>query len=210
MPAGAFTFHPSPLFLFLWSCHVAPPSFWCLPFILDLLNSYFKGQYFSDLTYLFADRSRHRHGKRPDISPPQVLPFALVTEELQLSFFLVIQAVAVAHLKPKTSAHVQVQSSIKVNRSRLRYKDSLCSDMGKTLLWLRSFQNDLQRGIKQSGSHSSISISLNLIFSILKNRDKGSALHKREENEASIKPLPNKTRLSQTTRLVSHVSCGFL
>ena len=63
--------------------------------------------------YLFADRSRHRHGKRPDISPAQVLPFALVTEKLQLSLFLVIQAVAVAHLKPKShvsGSYVQHQS----------------------------------------------------------------------------------------------------
>lgn len=91
----------------LLSCRPSP-SFRCIPFISDLLNSDFKGRgaffYTTDRTDLFADGSRHRHGKRSDISPAQVLPFALVTEELQFSFFLVIQAVAVAYLKPKTSA----------------------------------------------------------------------------------------------------------
>lgn len=86
---------------------------------------------FYDPTYLFADGSRHRHGKRPDISPAQVLPLALVAEELQLSLFLVVQAVAVAHLKTKTSAHVQVPPRTRANGSRLRHKDSLCSHMGK-------------------------------------------------------------------------------
>lgn len=66
---------------------------------------------FYDPTYLFADGSRHRHGKRPDISPAQVLPLALVAEELQLSLFLVVQAVAVAHLKTNTrSGSTQNQS----------------------------------------------------------------------------------------------------
>lgn len=103
-------------------------------------------------TYLFTDRSRHRHRKWTDISAAQVLPFALVTEELQFAFFLVIQAVAVTYLEPKMTTRIQVKSDGKVNRSRLRYrrqkKASLCFDVGKLYSVRWAFPNDSQRGIK--------------------------------------------------------------
>lgn len=103
-------------------------------------------------TYLFTDRSRHRHGKGSDISAAQVLPFALVTEELQFPFFFVIQAVAVTYLEPKMATRVQVNADAKVNRSRLRYrrrkKAPLCFDVGKPSSGRWGFPNDSQRGIK--------------------------------------------------------------
>lgn len=103
-------------------------------------------------TYLFTDRSRHRHGKGSDISAAQVLPFALITEELEFPFFFVIQAVAVTYLEPKMATRVQVNADAKVNRSRLRYrrrkKAPLCFDVGKPSSGRWGFPNDSQRGIK--------------------------------------------------------------
>lgn len=58
--------------------------------------------------YLFADRPRHRHRKRPDIPSAQVLPLALVTEELQFTLFLIIEAIAVAHLNTQTSTYSMI------------------------------------------------------------------------------------------------------
>lgn len=90
-----------------------------------------------EATYLFTDRSRHRHGEGADIPAAQVLPFALVTEELQLALFLVVQAVAVTHLEPKMATRVQVNA--KVNRSRPRYPRRKTAPFvlrrGKTSRW---------------------------------------------------------------------------
>lgn len=49
--------------------------------------------------YLLADGSSHGHRERPHIASAQVLTLALVAEELELPLLLVIQAVAVAHLR---------------------------------------------------------------------------------------------------------------
>ena len=48
--------------------------------------------------YLLTDGPRHGNGEGPDVAAAQVLPFPLVTEELELPLLLVIQAVAVADL----------------------------------------------------------------------------------------------------------------
>lgn len=71
-------------------------------------------------SYLFADCTRHCHRERPDIAAAQVLPFALVTEELEFSLLLVIKAVAVAYLKTHTETPTyicKVGSVMKVHRS---------------------------------------------------------------------------------------------
>lgn len=140
MPAGAFSFDRS-AFVFRHIHHAARPSPRCLRLISDRMPA-FKCQkegkrHFSALpvTHLFTDRSRHRHGKRTDISAAQVLPFPLVTEELQFSFFLVVQAVAVAHLKPKTSKHAFKLNLTSTGLIRVsvpeKKKASLSSGVGK-------------------------------------------------------------------------------
>lgn len=69
-------------------------------------------------TYLFADCTRHRHWEWPHIAAAQVLPFALVTEELEFSLLLIIQAVAVAYLQTHTrTATYEVTSVTIVYRS---------------------------------------------------------------------------------------------
>ncbi len=55
------------------------------------------------LAHLFTDRSSHGDRERPDVTAAQVLSFPLVAEELQLSFFLIIQTVTVSHLRNKSS-----------------------------------------------------------------------------------------------------------
>lgn len=55
------------------------------------------------VSYLCADCPSHRHGEWPDIASAQVLPFPLVTEELQFSLLFIIQTVAVAYLDTQTS-----------------------------------------------------------------------------------------------------------
>lgn len=49
-------------------------------------------------TTLFTDGPHHRNREGTNIATAQVLPFPLVAEELEFSFLLVVQAVAVAYL----------------------------------------------------------------------------------------------------------------
>lgn len=106
------SFEPS-LFLFQHIHHAAPASLCCFHFVSDHIPAITCQKTGGRATYLFTDRSRHRHGKGTDISAAQVLPFALVTEELQFTFLLVIQAVAVTDLEPKMATHVQVTQTPK-------------------------------------------------------------------------------------------------
>lgn len=49
-------------------------------------------------SYLLTDGPHHRNREGTNIATAQVLPFPLVAEELEFSFLLVVQAVAVAYL----------------------------------------------------------------------------------------------------------------
>lgn len=80
----------------LWSRHIS----WLLEETTQ--KSMF---FYVSFSYLFADRPRHRHGERPDVAAAQVLPFPLVTEELQFSLLLVIQTVTVAYLETHKRTH---------------------------------------------------------------------------------------------------------
>lgn len=84
----------------------------CFQIIFDLLTAgeTIEKLCFSEffVSYLFADCTRHRHREWPDIAAAQVLPFALVTEELEFSLLLVIQTVAVAYLKTHTETPTHI------------------------------------------------------------------------------------------------------
>lgn len=94
--------------------------------------------------YLFADGPRHGHGERPDVASAQVLPLALVAEELELPLLLVIQTVAVAHLARHThTSTVNLSVSIITSRSTLS---------GQTLNWFAAEED------KCPGNHSCVHI----------------------------------------------------